>query len=138
MLETKPQTLSGAPAFSGYSTNDVSAAKRFYGDTLGLETSESMGGLGLRFPNGQRVFIYPKPNHEPATFTVLNFPVEDVEAAVDQLAAKGVTFERYPNMHQDAKGIMRSPGPDQGPDIAWFKDPAGNILSVLKADPSQS
>jgi catechol 2,3-dioxygenase-like lactoylglutathione lyase family enzyme len=138
MLKTNPLTLSSAPAFSGYSTNDVPAAKRFYGDTLGLETTESMGGLGLRFSNGHRVFIYPKPNHEPATFTVLNFPVDDVEATVDALTARGVTFERYPGMTQDAKGIARSSGPDQGPDIAWFKDPAGNILSVLKADPSQS
>ena len=130
--------VSKAPAFSGYSSNDIPAAKRFYGETLGLELNEAMGGLDLRFANGQRVFIYPKPNHEPATFTVLNFPVDDVEAAVDELAAKGVTFERYPGMTQDAKGIAHPPTPDQGPDIAWFKDPAGNILSVLKADPGQS
>jgi catechol 2,3-dioxygenase-like lactoylglutathione lyase family enzyme len=138
MLKTNPMTLSSSPAFSGYSTNDVAAAKRFYRDVLGLATTDSMGGLGLEFSNGQRVFIYPKPNHEAATFTVLNFPVDDLEAAVDDLTAKGVTFERYPGMDHDAKGIVHSPSPDQGPDIAWFKDPAGNILSVLKADPSQS
>jgi len=123
------------PAFSGFSSNDIDAARRFYADTLGVNADEVMGGLSLRFDNGHRVFIYPKPNHEPATFTVLNFQVDDVEAAVDQLTAKGVTFERYEGMSQDAKGIERGNG---GPDIAWFKDPAGNILAVLKADPGQS
>ena len=92
-----------------------------------------MAGLGLKFANGHRVFIYPKPNHEPATFTVLNFPVDDLDAAVDELTAKGVTFERYPGMAHDEKGIVRSPSAEMGPDIAWFKDPAGNIISVLKA-----
>jgi catechol 2,3-dioxygenase-like lactoylglutathione lyase family enzyme len=125
--------LKDSPAFSGYSTDDVDRAREFYAGTLGLETDDSMGGLGLRFANGQRVFIYPKPNHEPATFTVLNFPVEDLDAAVDELTAKGVTFERYPGMDHDEKGIVRSPSPEMGPDIAWFKDPAGNIISVLKA-----
>jgi catechol 2,3-dioxygenase-like lactoylglutathione lyase family enzyme len=125
--------LKESPAFSGYSTDDVDRAREFYAGTLGLETDDSMGGLGLRFANGQRVFIYPKPNHEPATFTVLNFPVEDLDAAVDELTAKGVTFERYPGMDHDEKGIVRSPSPEMGPDIAWFKDPAGNIVSVLKA-----
>ena len=97
-----------------------------------------MGGLGLRFPNGGRVFIYPKDDHQPATFTVLNFPVDDLDAAVDDLTAKGVTFERYEGMPHDAKGIVRSPSPDMGPDIAWFKDPAGNILSVLRASGTDS
>lgn len=125
--------LERSPAFSGYSAGDIDACRRFYGDTLGLEIREVMGGLDLRFASGQRVFIYPKSNHEPATFTVLNFPVDDVEATVDALGAKGVAFERYPGMDQDPKGIMRG----NGPDIAWFRDPAGNILSVVKADPSQ-
>ena len=125
--------LRNSPAFSGYSTNDVDAAREFYRTALGLETDDQMGGLRLSFANGQRVFIYPKPNHEPATFTVLNFPVDDLDAVVDDLAAKGVTFERYPGMAHDEKGIVRSPGPEMGPDIAWFKDPAGNIISVLKA-----
>ena len=123
------------PAFSGFSSNDIDAARRFYVDTLGLNADDVMGGLSLRFDNGHRVFIYPKPNHEPATFTVLNFPVDEVEAAVDQLTAKGVGFERYEGMSQDAKGIARGNG---GPDIAWFKDPAGNILAVVKSDPAQS
>lgn len=126
--------LDRSPAFSGYSANDIDACRTFYRDVLGLPVGEVMGGLDLRFPSGQRVFIYPKPNHEPATFTVLNFPVDDVEAAVDALAAKGVSIERYPGMDQDPKGIMRG----NGPDIAWFKDPAGNILSVVKADPGQA
>ena len=132
MPSTNPLRLSDAPAFSGYSSNDIEGCRRFYSETLGLKVGEVMGGLDLRFASGQRVFIYPKPNHEPATFTVLNFPVDDVEATVDALAAKGVAFERYPGMGQDAKGIMRG----NGPDIAWFRDPAGNILSVVAADPS--
>jgi catechol 2,3-dioxygenase-like lactoylglutathione lyase family enzyme len=117
-----------SPAFSGYSADDIPAATAFYRDTLGLDVVEAMGGLGLNFANGHRVFIYPKPNHEPATFTVLNFPVADVDAAVDALVAKGVTFERYAGMPQDDKGILRG----NGPDIAWFKDPAGNILALLQ------
>ena len=131
MPSTTPLRLSDAPVFSGSSSNDIDGCRRFYGETLGLEVGEVMGGLDLRFASGQRVFIYPKPSHEPATFTVLNFPVDDVDATVDELAAKGVAFERYPGMGQDAKGIMRG----NGPDIAWFKDPAGNILSVVAADP---
>ena len=113
-------------AFSGFSTNDIAAAKKFYGDDLGIEVSDEMMGLALRFPNGHRVFIYPKEDHVPATYTVLNFPVDDIEKAVDALTAKGVTFERYEGA--DDKGIHRD---DFGPAIAWFKDPAGNFLSVL-------
>jgi catechol 2,3-dioxygenase-like lactoylglutathione lyase family enzyme len=124
--------LANAPVFSSYSTNDVDACLRFYRDTLGVEVSEAMGGLGLRFANGQRIFIYPKPNHEPATFTVLNFPVDDVDATVDRLTTAGIAFERYPGMEQDEKGIVR--GDAKGPDIAWFKDPTGNIIAVLKGD----
>lgn len=138
MLAKDAAALRSSPAFSGYSADDIAACRRFYGETLGLEVDESMGGLGLRFANGQRVFIYPKPNHQPATFTVLNFPVDDLDRVVDDLTAKGVTFERYEGMTQDEKGIQRSPSPDRGPDIAWFKDPAGNILSVLHSDRPES
>lgn len=121
--------LKDSHAFSGFSTNDIPAARAFYADVLGLEVSEDMGLLNLKFAGGGRAIVYPKPNHEPATFTVLNFPVDDIEAAVDRLAAAGVTFERYEGMDQDGKGIARDA---QGPAIAWFKDPAGNILSVLE------
>ena len=121
--------LKDSHAFSGFSTNDIPAARAFYADVLGLEVSEDMGLLNLKFAGGGRGIVYPKPNHEPATFTVLNFPVDDIEAAVDRLAAAGVTFERYEGQEQDKRGIARDP---QGPAIAWFKDPAGNILSVLQ------
>ena len=120
--------LSDSHAFSGFSTDDIDAARRFYGETLGLDVSEEDGILQLTFAGGGRGIIYPKPNHEPATFTVLNFPVEDIDAAADRLIAAGITFERYPGANQDERGINR----DQGPAIAWFKDPAGNILSILK------
>ena len=121
--------LKESKAFCGFSSNDIPACKRFYGETLGLDVTEEMGGLGLHFAGGGEVFIYPKDDHEPATFTVLNFPVDDIEAAVDRLTAAGVTFERYDGFNQDEKGIARG---DEGPAIAWFKDPAGNILSVLQ------
>jgi catechol 2,3-dioxygenase-like lactoylglutathione lyase family enzyme len=117
-------------AFSGFSVDDVEAARRFYGDTLGLEVSEEMGILTLEIAGDRRVIAYPKgDDHEPASFTILNFPVEDVDAAVDALAERGVEFERYDGFDQDEKGIMR----DNGPTIAWFKDPAGNVLSVIEA-----
>ena len=122
--------LRDSPAFSGFSSNDVDGCLRFYRDTLGLAASENNGMLELKLGGGGTVLVYPKDNHEPATFTVLNFPVSDVEAAVDELTAKGVSFERYDGFPQDEKGIMRG----HGPDIAWFKDPAGNIFSVLKSD----
>ncbi|MGW6175225.1 VOC family protein [Arthrobacter sp. NPDC055138] len=118
-------------AFSGFSVNDTAAAKQFYGGTLGLKVADGpMGILELHLPGGARVIMYPKPDHEPATFTVLNFAVDDVEAAVDQLNGSGVQTKIYndPELPTDEKGIMRG----NGPDIAWFKDPAGNILSVLK------
>jgi predicted enzyme related to lactoylglutathione lyase len=120
-------------AFSGFSTNDIPRAKQFYGETLGLEVSEENGMLTLRLAGGGRVLIYPKENHEPATFTVLNFPVDDVDEAVDKLTQAGIEMERYEGMGQDERGVMR----DQGPDIAWFKDPAGNILAVLEAEPGR-
>ncbi|HET9539426.1 MAG TPA: VOC family protein, partial [Candidatus Limnocylindria bacterium] len=120
-------------AFSGFSVNDIGKAQAFYGDTLGLETEMTDAGLALRVPGRRPVFIYPKDNHEPATYTVLNFPVESVDAAVDQLTAAGVQMEHYgPDLGQDEKGIARDP---RGPVIAWFKDPAGNILSVLEGSP---
>lgn len=120
--------LGDSNAFSSFSVDDLAAAKRFYGDTLGLKIDEQPEGLGLQLPTGGRVFLYPKEDHVPATFTVLNFPVDDIEKAVDELAGAGVTFERYPDT--DAKGINRG----MGPNIAWFKDPAGNFLSVLAND----
>jgi catechol 2,3-dioxygenase-like lactoylglutathione lyase family enzyme len=124
--------LTDSAAFSGFAVPDVEAARRFYADTLGLrvEVDEAMGGmLTLHLGGGTDVLVYPKPDHTPATYTVLNFPVDDVEKAVDELTAKGVRFERYPGFEQDEKGIARG----QGPDIAWFTDPAGNVLSVLRA-----
>jgi len=119
-------------AFSGFSVNDMQKAKDFYQDVLGLEVSENqMGFLTLHISGGGKIIIYPKPNHVPATFTILNFPVSDVEKAVDELISKGITFEQYgAPMKTDEKGILRGDG--RGPDIAWFKDPAGNILSVLR------
>ena len=122
-----------AKTFSGFSVNDIQKAKEFYTNTLGVEASmNEMGILNLKLSGGNDVIIYPKPNHEPATFTVLNFAVDDLDKAVDELIAAGVKFEQYDfgGMKTDEKGIMRGNG--HGPDIAWFKDPAGNILSVLK------
>ncbi len=121
--------LKDSKAFSGFSVDDIQKAKEFYGQTLGLKVSESHGLLTLHFAGGNNVLIYPKPNHAPATFTILNFPVGNVDKAVDELAKRGVRFEIYntPDIKTDEKGIMRG----KGPTIAWFKDPAGNILSVL-------
>ena len=123
--------LDKAKAFPSFSTNDVAKAKKFYQDTLGLEVSDDeMGALQLHLAGGTNVFVYPKPNHAPATFTVLNFPVPSVDAAVDYLTARGIRFEIYDdeNIRTDDRGIMIG----EGPRIAWFKDPAGNILSVLE------
>jgi catechol 2,3-dioxygenase-like lactoylglutathione lyase family enzyme len=120
--------LTSRRTFSGFSANDISAEKVFYRETLGLTVHEEMGGLDLELPGGQRVFIYPKPDHQPATFTILNFEVPDIDAAVDELTSAGVRLERYDGMDQDARGVMR----DNGPPIAWFKDPAGNILSIIQ------
>jgi predicted enzyme related to lactoylglutathione lyase len=116
-------------AFSGFSSNDIEKAKEFYAQVLGLEVTEENGILTLHLAGGGRVVIYPKEGHEPASFTVLNFPVEDIDQAVDALAKAGIQFERYEGFQQDERGIMR----EDGPPIAWFKDPAGNILSVLQA-----
>ena len=116
-------------AFSGFSTNDIERAKEFYGSTLGLDVSEMNGMLEIKLGGGATVLAYPKENHEPATFTILNFNVDDIDKAVDELSAREVEFERYEDFGQDEKGIARG----EGPAIAWFKDPAGNILSVLNA-----
>jgi catechol 2,3-dioxygenase-like lactoylglutathione lyase family enzyme len=122
--------LKNTHAFSSFSVNDLQKAKEFYSRTLGLEVSESNGLLKLHLAGGRSVLIYPKPNHSPATFTILNFPVDGVEKAVDELTKRGVGFEIYnePKLKTDKKGIFRG----EGPTIAWFKDPAGNILSVLE------
>jgi len=121
--------LGESKAFSGFSVNDVQAARRFYGETLGLEVSESNGLLRLHLGGGTEVLAYPKGDeHTPATFTVLNFPVEDIDAAVDELTRRGVVFQRYPGLDADEKGVFRGGGPF----IAWFTDPAGNVLSVLQ------
>jgi catechol 2,3-dioxygenase-like lactoylglutathione lyase family enzyme len=120
--------LRDSHAFSGFSTNDIPAAKVFYGEVLGLDVTEENGMLTLHFAGGGSGIIYPKDDHQAATFTVLNFPVDDIDAVVDALTAAGVVFERYEGAGQDEKGIAR----EYPPPIAWFKDPAGNILSVIK------
>jgi predicted enzyme related to lactoylglutathione lyase len=119
-------------AFSTFSADDVPKAKQFYGETLGLNVEDQMDGLALHLAGGGEVFIYPKDDHTAATFTVLNFPVDDIDATVDRLTAAGVPFEHYEELGTDEKGIFRSDG--EGPTIAWFKDPAGNILSVLELE----
>ena len=116
-------------AFSGFAVPDVAAAEAFYRDTLGIETSTEYGLLTLHLAGGARpTLVYPKPDHAPAGYTILNFPVEDIDAAVDALTERGVTMQRYDGMPQDERGIMR----EGGPYIAWFTDPAGNVLSVLQ------
>jgi catechol 2,3-dioxygenase-like lactoylglutathione lyase family enzyme len=122
--------LTNTKAFSGFAVDDLDRARAFYGDTLGLKV-EPMGGaplMTLHLAGNRPTLIYAKPNHTPADYTILNFPVDDIDAAVEELAARGVTFEHYDGMGQDDKGVMR----EQGPPIAWFKDPAGNVLSVLE------
>ena len=124
--------LADSPAFSGFSVNDIDAARRFYEETLGLRTTDlEMGGmLRLELGGDKHVLVYAKADHTPATFTVLNFPVPDVDKAVDDLVARGVRFEHYENPPTDEKGIMRAGGPL----IAWFTDPAGNVFSVIAQD----
>ena len=123
--------FSNTPTFSSFAVDDLDAARSFYRDTLGVTVSDGpMGVLSLDLAEGRSTMIYPKPDFSPATYTVLNFAVDDVDAAVNELGSRGVEFERYDGLEQDEKGIARG----QGPDIAWFKDPAGNILAVLKPD----
>ena len=118
-------------AFSGFAVDDLERAREFYEGTLGLEVSTEMGLLNLKLAGGARpTLVYPKPDFEPATYTILNFPVEDIDAAVDALTERGVAMEVYDGFGQDEKGIARGP---EGPPIAWFRDPAGNILAVLEA-----
>jgi predicted enzyme related to lactoylglutathione lyase len=127
--------LANVPAYSGFAVDDLDKAQEFYGDTLGLNT-EMMDDvlLNLHLANGRDTLIYLKPDYVPATFTILNFPVDDVDATVDELVGRGVSFETYEGFDQDEKGISRG----QGPTIAWFKDPAGNILAVHEDDSASS
>jgi catechol 2,3-dioxygenase-like lactoylglutathione lyase family enzyme len=123
--------LADSKAFSGFAVPDIDRAREFYGDTLGLEVEviDGPGLLSLHLGGDRPVLIYPKPDFTPATYTILNFPVDDIDAAVDELSSRGVEFERYDGFDQDEKGIARGGGPS----IAWFTDPAGNILSVLES-----
>jgi len=118
-------------AFSGFSVNDLAAAKEFYGTTLGVPLEEIPAGVSLKIGNG--ILMYPKSDHVPATYTMLNFPVDDIDEAVDELTGKGIKFEHYAGI-TDHKGVARGLAHNRGPDIAWFKDPAGNILSVLQRE----
>ncbi|MGJ0390936.1 VOC family protein [Microbacterium sp. CGR1] len=122
-------------AFSGFSVDDIDAARSFYGDTLGLDvTTNAMGFLDISLPDGGSILVYAKPNHTPASFTILNFPVDDIDGAVDDLNGRGVVTKIYDDSEfaTDDKGILRG-GPGRGPDIAWFTDPAGNVLAVMSA-----
>jgi len=123
--------LANSKAYSGFAVDDVQKAREFYGETLGLKTSvvsDEHGLMSLHLAGDRDTLVYQKPDYMPATYTILNFPVEDIDKAVDELAARGVRFERYDGFEQDEKGISRG----QGPSIAWFKDPAGNVLAVLQ------
>jgi catechol 2,3-dioxygenase-like lactoylglutathione lyase family enzyme len=127
--------LADNKAFSGFAVDDFAKAREFYGDTLGLRVGvldEANQLMALHHPENRDTLVYGKPDHQPANYTILNFEVDDIDAAVDGLVARGVRFERYDGMPQDDKGVMRGLSSNQGPDIAWFKDPAGNILSVLQ------
>jgi catechol 2,3-dioxygenase-like lactoylglutathione lyase family enzyme len=116
-------------AFSGFSTNDIDASREFYANTLGLEVGEENGMLSLHLPGGGSVLVYPKEDHQPASYTCLNFEVPDIDAAVDELVGRAVTFERYEGMPHDERGIVR----EWGPPIAWFTDPGGNILALIES-----
>ena len=120
--------LANAKAYSGIAVTDMDRARRFYADTLGLNTSEEYGLMWLKLAGGRDTLIYEQPNAVPASYTVLNFQVDDIDAAVDELSTRGVTFERYNGMDQDDRGVFRQ----EGPYIAWFRDPSGNVLSVLQ------
>lgn len=123
--------LENSKAFSGFAVDDLDKAREFYGETLGVKTEmqdQQMGLMALKFGDDRNTLVYFKPDHSPAAYTILNFPVEDIDKTVDELSSRGVQFERYEGFNQDEKGISRG----MGPSIAWFKDPAGNILSVLQ------
>jgi catechol 2,3-dioxygenase-like lactoylglutathione lyase family enzyme len=129
-VQRRRTVFENTEAFSGFSVDDVPKAKKFYGETLGLRVSEEYGMLTLHIAGERDVLVYPKPDHTPASYTILNFPVDDIDKAVDELAERGVRFERYDDSAQDEKGIYHGGGPL----IAWFKDPAGNVLSVIQQD----
>lgn len=130
---TEKKEITFPKAFSSFSVNDIKKAKDFYGQTLGLHVKEEKEGVALEFDGGQNVFLYSKQDHEPATFTVLNFPVDDIDETVDKLTSLGVKFESYEGeIKTDEKGIFRGAESGNGPNIAWFKDPAGNFLSVIE------
>jgi catechol 2,3-dioxygenase-like lactoylglutathione lyase family enzyme len=122
--------LTDSHAFSGFSSNDIPATRAFYAETLGLEVTEQNDMLTLHLAGGGTVLVYPKDDHQPATYTCLNFRVADIDATVDELTSRGITFERYEGASQDERGVAR----EYGPPIAWFRDPAGNILSILEED----
>lgn len=124
--------LKDAHAFSGFSVKDLTEAKEFYQDKLGLNIEENPMGLKLKLTGDNLIFIYHKEDHQPATFTILNFSVKNIDEAIDELQSKGINLEKYPDMQQDDKGVARGLSNNMGPDIAWFKDPSGNILSVLQ------
>jgi catechol 2,3-dioxygenase-like lactoylglutathione lyase family enzyme len=129
--------LENATAFSSFSIDDVAAARKFYSQTLGLAVSEMSEGLSIKLAGGGNIFLYPKSDHTPATFTVLNFQVDDIDQAVSDLRSRGVEFESLDgNVGTDSEGIFRGSKHGKGPDIAWFRDPAGNFLSVLKSPAS--
>ncbi len=128
--------LKESRAFSGFSVNDLASAEEFYGNVLGIETVRDQMGLQLKITGGNPIFVYQKPDHTPASYTILNFPVANIDQTIDELTAKGVVFEHYDNMpaEQDEKEVLRGEADaGTGPDIAWFKDPAGNVLSVLSS-----
>ena len=121
-------------AFSGFSVNDLGQAKEFYTETLGLTVTDGVGGARIQLPGGSQAWMYPAKDHVPATYTMLDFVVDDIDEAVDELTSRGVRFERYEGIPQDDRGILRGQEKGMGPNIAWFKDPAGNILAVLETD----
>lgn len=127
--------LAQAEAFSGFAVPDIAEAQRFYGEILGIDTElidEENGLLTLHLAGGRDTLVYVKPDHEPATYTILNFRVDDIDAAIDAMAERGVEFERYDGLPHDEKGVLRGRSANTGPDIAWFTDPAGNVLAVLQ------
>lgn len=126
--------IDGKKVFSSFAVKDLTAAKQFYGQTLGLDIEENEMGLQLNVAGGNGIFMYPKPNHQPASYTILNFPVDDIDQAVDELTTKGIKFQHYDEgqLKTDEKGIARGRTAGMGPDIAWFLDPSGNVLSVLQ------